>query len=133
MNIRFTGTPAQNIASFDALTQTLSGKGVELAADPRLQKLEDLYDLCQKFIDKQGITEEDTLSELKEFGDNNGLVSFVLEVGKIVGFATSDRPYEEAPSQPESVVEQVVYRMGRAIVLTEEQETGLTANGRELA
>ena len=47
------------------------------------QKLEDLYDLCQKYVDKWHITEEVAVA----FAKHEGVYSLLGEIAKIVGYA----------------------------------------------
>lgn len=58
--------------------------------DPVRQKFEDLYDLCQKFIDQEGIEEQiGQMGIAMQLGvsEEDTVVKFVTDIAKIVGYA----------------------------------------------
>jgi hypothetical protein len=52
------------------------------------QKKDDLYDLCQKFIDRSGITGEEDARQVAEVGPFQENAELIMDIAEIVGYAS---------------------------------------------
>lgn len=82
-------------------TVLVKANPVDQAVANGQQRLEDLYDLCQKFIDQEGIEEGlDQLGIAMQLGteEKSHVAVLVRDIAKIVGYAS---PYQRpAPKMP---------------------------------